>query len=281
MPTIGEAQKTAYEKAKPHGVFAVDLRLLIMHNEAFKEHIDVLLNKDKEMKHYDLFMEQVDRLIAGEPLEYVIGETTFLEHKLNVNKDVLIPRGETEELVSKITEKIGKYYDPRNYLVAADIGTGSGAIAIALKSYFPNWILLASDISPKALEVAKGNFEKNGVRVSAMEGDALEPYIKTNTNLDIIVSNPPYITEGEYVQDSVLAHEPKSALFLDYEDNVYLSIFRDYRKVKKGTMFLAFEISPELKDYLTQLMKDHLEDYEYEFEEDLNGLTRFLFIYLK
>ncbi|HBB05745.1 MAG TPA: hypothetical protein DCZ41_04100, partial [Firmicutes bacterium] len=178
MPTIGEAIKEAHALYKSKDVSAQDLRYLAMVNEGFEEPIDVLFAKDKEMKKYALFMEQAKRLSNNEPVEYIVGTASFLRHNLKVSKDVLIPRGETEELVSLVSERVGDYYDPRNYLVVADIGTGSGCIPIGIHDSFPNWLLLASDISKRALEVAKSNFEKEGVHVQTFCGDALKPYIE-------------------------------------------------------------------------------------------------------
>jgi release factor glutamine methyltransferase len=281
MPSISEAIKKATAELKPYGILALDLRLLVMHDEGYKEQLDVLINKDKEMTHYALFEEQIERLKKDEPVEYIINQADFLGHHLYVDPSVLIPRSETEELVANLSEKIGDYYDPRNYLVCADIGTGSGAIAIALKEAFPNWLLCASDLSHAALEVAKKNFASNGTPVDVYEGDALEPFIASHLALDIIVSNPPYILSKEDAQSSVRNYEPATALWLDKQHSVYESIFRDYKAVKRGMLYMAFEISPDLVDYLTGLMKRYLSDYEFEFVADLNGLTRFLFISLK
>ena len=281
MPTIGEALKEAHELAKPYGITAMDLRILIMHNEGFREQIDVMFSKDKPMLHYDLFKEQVQRLINDEPVEYIIGEADFLGCRIKINENVLIPRGETEELIAGLTERIDDYYDPRNYLVCADIGTGSGCIAVGLRQSFGNWLLVASDISEKALEVAKQNFDHYNVRAQVLQGDALEPYIEQKINLDIIVSNPPYILNKEDAQSSVRDFEPASALWLDKSHSVYESIFRDYKKVKQGTMFMAFEISPDLEEWLKDLMNKYLEDYTYEFVKDLNGFVRFLYIFIK
>lgn len=281
MPTVSEALKKATSELKPYGILALDLRLLLMHDEGFKEQMDVLMYKDKEMTNYPLFLEQIERLKKDEPVEYIINQADFLGHHLYVDPSVLIPRSETEELVANITEKIGDYYDPRNYLVCADIGTGSGAIAIALKDAFPNWLLLASDLSHAALTVAKKNFASTGSQVDVYEGDGLKPYIAAHLNLDIIVSNPPYIVSKEDAQDSVKNFEPATALWLDKENSLYEAIFRDYKAVKRGTLYMAFEISPDLVDYLKELMARYLSDYEFEFVNDLNGLTRFLFVYLK
>lgn len=281
MPSINEAIKQATAELKPYGILALDLRLLAMHDEGYKEQMDVLINKDKEMRHYALFLEQIERLKKEEPVEYIINQADFLGHHLYVDPSVLIPRSETEELVANVTEKISDYFDPRNYLVCADIGTGSGAIAIALKDAFPNWLMCASDLSHAALNVAKRNFVSTGTQVDVYEGDGLKPFIDAHLNLDIIVSNPPYILSKEDAQLSVRDYEPAAALWLDKENSLYESIFRDYKAVKRGTLYMAFEISPDLVGYLTGLMERYLSDYEYEFVVDLNGLTRFLFVYLK
>lgn len=278
MPTISEAIKRAYAEVKSYGVYPVDLRLLVMHDEGLKEQMDVLLKQDQEMKNYPLFLEQVERLKQDEPVEYIINEAQFLGHSLYVDSHVLIPRGETEELIAKLTEKIPNYFDPRNFLVCADVGTGSGAIAIAVKDAFPNWLLIASDISPDALAVAEKNFNASGLTVQTYLGDALDPFIAGKTALDVLICNPPYIAKKEDAQASVRKYEPASALWLDREASVYEKIFKDYKKVKKGALYMAFEISPDLVEWLKKLMAQYLNDYDYEFEEDLNGLTRFLFI---
>lgn len=281
MPKIYDVYLDAMNKGKEKGVLSGDIRTLIAYDMGFSAPIDTLLHKDKEMREIEKFNAQFARLLNNEPVEYIINEATFLQHKLYVDPRVLIPRMETQELVANLSEKILDYYDPRNYLVVADIGTGSGAIALALKAMFPNWIILASDLSPDALEVAKKNFDTYGERVTVLEGRSLEPFIEAKTNLDIIVSNPPYILNKEEVQESVKAFEPESALYLDTNASVYEDIFRDYQKVKKGSLLMAFEIGYDLKDYLTQLMAKYLRDYEFEFVDDLNGLPRFLFVFCR
>jgi release factor glutamine methyltransferase len=226
-------------------------------------------------------LEQIERLKKDEPVEYIIHEADFLGRHLYVDERVLIPRSETEELVSHISEKIGDFYDPRNYLVCADIGTGSGAIALALKDAFPNWLLVASDISSDALAVAQKNFKDSGLAIDSYLGDALTPYIEHKLNLDILVSNPPYIRDPKDAQASVRNFEPAQALWLEEGNSVYDKVFRDYQKVKRGSLYMAFEISPDLEEWLKTLMSRYLKDYEAEFVKDLNGLTRFLFVYLK
>ena len=267
--TVFEAYNQALAKGKDHGVLSADVRLLIAHEMGYPEPIDTLFHRDDEFTAISQFELDFPRLLKGEPVEYIIQECKFLDHKLYVDERVLIPRMETQELVATITEEIDDYYDPRNFLVVADIGTGSGCIAVALKSIFKNWLVSASDASAKALEVAKKNFASYAPSIHAYLGKGLEPYIEANMALDIIVSNPPYILNKEEVQDSVKNYEPASALYLNKEDSVYEAIFRDYKKVKKGSLLMCFEIGYDLKDYLVGLMEKYLTDYEYEFKEDL------------
>ena len=280
MLKIFEVYNKALQEGKEAGVLSNDVRILIAQDNGFKEPIDTLFYRDSEMKNLDLFEKQFKRLLRGEPVEYIAETASFLQFKLHVDRRVLIPRMETQELVAKISEDISNWFDPRNFLVCADIGTGSGAIAIALKSLFPNWIVSASDTSKDALDVARGNAQKYNLPIHFYEGDSLEPYIKEKMNLDILVSNPPYILNEKEAQTSVKDFEPGSALWLDKENSVYEKIFRDAYKVKKGEMMMFFEIGYDLEDYLLSLMNKYLKDYDYSFEKDLNGLTRFLFVHL-
>lgn len=281
MPKIWEVYGNAINKGKEFGVLSADLRLLIAYDMGFAAPIDTLYHKDDEMTQAELFGKQFERLLKNEPVEYIINEARFLEYKLYVDPNVLIPRMETQELVANITERIMDYYDPRNYLVCADIGTGSGAIALALKGIFKNWLISASDISEPTLAIAKKNFDQYGFSINTFKGKSLEPYIAENMNLDIIVSNPPYIRNREEVQTSVRDFEPESALYLEDGNNVYEDIFKNYERVKKGTLLMCFEIGYDLEDELKSLMQKYLKNYEYEFIKDLNELTRFLFVFCK
>ena len=136
MPKIFEILNKAIDDGKSRGVLSQDIRTLIAFYEGYREPIDVLFHRDDEMTHVEEFNKGYAKLLEGMPVEYITNEAYFFDKKLYVDNRVLIPRRETSELVAKISELIGDYYDPRNYLVAADIGTGSGAIAIAVQSMF-------------------------------------------------------------------------------------------------------------------------------------------------
>ena len=281
MPRIYDAYLEAMKVGKEAGVSSQDIRVLIAHEMGYAEPIDTLYHKDDEFTAFAQFQDDFAKLLQGMPVEYVIHEASFLHTKLYVDQRVLIPRMETEELVANLSELITDYYDPRNYLVCADVGTGSGAILCALHNIFPNWLLVGSDTSDQALEVAKKNIKDNNVPANLLRGKSLEPYIEAKMNLDVIISNPPYILNKDEVQESVKKYEPEEALYLTEDNSVYEDIFRDYKKVKKGTLLMAFEIGYDLEEYLTKLMKRYLEDYEYQFLKDLNGLTRFLIVFCR
>ncbi|MFZ9139526.1 MAG: HemK family protein methyltransferase, partial [Bacilli bacterium] len=138
------------------GIGAVDTfsihQLLQFHHQFQSVHV-LLTNLDIEMKNYSVFMEQMERLKKGEPVAYILGYTTFLGLQLEVNPSVLIPRQETEELVMHASQ----LFPRRLSINVIDVGTGSGAIALALKSMQPNWKITATDISQSALNVAKHN----------------------------------------------------------------------------------------------------------------------------
>lgn len=286
MAKVIDVYSKAVNEGKEAGVYSSDIRVLLAFDLGFATEIEVLLHKDDEMdeKKIQLFNAQFARLLNNEPVEYIVNECKFLEFKLFVDNRVLIPRMETQEMLAILSERILDYYDPRNYLVAADIGTGSGCLAIALKSYFPNWLVNASDISEKALEVAKINVDRHNTRVKLLQGDALTPYIEEKMKLDVIVCNPPYIASRERVQSSVKDFEPETALYLDKENSVYEKVFRDIGKVKKGSILLCFEIDDDIVSFLNGLIDRYIKPIykaKIDYIKDMNGFDRFLFIYLE
>lgn len=286
MAKVIDVYSKAVNEGKEAGVYSSDIRVLLAFDLGFATEIEVLLHKDEEMDEtkIQLFNAQFARLLNNEPVEYIVNECKFLEFKLFVDNRVLIPRMETQEMLAILSERILDYYDPRNYLVAADIGTGSGCLAIALKSYFPNWLVNASDISEKALEVAKINVDRHNTRVKLLQGDALTPYIEEKMKLDVIVCNPPYIASRERVQSSVKDFEPETALYLDKENSVYEKVFRDIGKVKKGSILLCFEIDDDIVSFLNGLIDRYIKPIykaKIDYIKDMNGFDRFLFIYLE
>ncbi len=158
----------------------------------------------------------IKRLRKGEPLQYVVGTIEFMEMSFSVTPDVLIPRPETEELIRWIASGLaGKKIN------ILDIGTGSGCIAICLARLLPDATVYATDISEKALALAAENAKKNNQQVEFIHNDILNSSADLPPiQFDVVVSNPPYITEQEkrLMHSNVLEHEPHLALFVPNED---------------------------------------------------------------
>ena len=167
-----------------------------------------LLSPDEEV----LSWATLNRLLAGEPVQYVTGIADFYGLQLQVTPDVLIPRPETEELVEWILEE----QSGGRALRVIDLGTGSGCIALALKARRPEWAVTGVDISAAALGVARRNAEKAGLQLKFQEVDLLRTTILPGAPYDLIVSNPPYIppSERDRMGSSTLTHEPDLALFV-------------------------------------------------------------------
>lgn len=176
-------------------------------------------NLSQLVAHYDEECEIADldtiveELRSGRPVQYVLGKAEFCEMEFEVAEGVLIPRPETEELVYRIAE-IAK----RGAKIL-DIGTGSGAIAISLAKLIKESEVVAIDISPKALAIAKRNAEKLGAQVEFIEADALGDLSHLG-EFDVIVSNPPYIPQNDIVdmRKNVVDFEPHTALFVPDDD---------------------------------------------------------------
>jgi len=212
------------------------------------------------------------RRCAGEPIQYMTGETEFYGLAFHVNRAVLIPRPETEHLVEKAIAAAAGLERPR----ILDVGTGSGAIAIALAAKLPAAQIVATEISVAALEVARQNAERHGVadRVLFLEGDLLAPV--TSRQFDVIVSNPPYVaqTDRNSLSVEVRDFEPAQALFAGNEG---LAVYRRLIPAAFGALasggFVALEIGFGQQAAVSVLLaKAGFKDAE--FTPDLQGIPR-------
>lgn len=282
MASYREVLKKAQVKmeAADRGEQAAFLYLLELTN---KEAHNLYMEYDEEMPQaqIDEFEAGVERLAKGEPLGHVLGFEWFYGYRFKVNEDVLIPRPETEELVAYILAAYDEYFKDTLNVTAVDVGTGSGAIAVALKKEEPNIHILASDISEKACRIAKQNAQDNDVVVEVLCGDMLEPLIERNIKVDILISNPPYIPSDEAMEDSVVNYEPHVALF-GGEDGLkfYRIIFEHAKKVLKDKAMMAFEMGYNQKEALSAEARKYFPDAKIEVIKDMSGKNRMLFIYL-
>ena len=227
-------------------------------------------------KYYNGNIEDaIKRLNDGEPVQYIVGNVDFYGYILKVNKNVLIPRRETEELVEEVIKRSQAFLNP----TIIDIGTGSGAIAISLSKEL-NTHIYASDISKKALEFAKENAKSNNADITLLEGDMLKPYIQNNIKVDIIVSNPPYIKEDEQIENIVKNNEPGIALYAKNNGlEFYESILKDAKKLLNDKFLIAFEIGYTQGEDIKNLAFKYLGNVKVEIKRDLSFKDRMLFVY--
>jgi release factor glutamine methyltransferase len=206
----------------------------------------------------------------GEPIQYITGETEFYGLPFHVTRDVLIPRPETEHLVEKVLELAANFEQPR----IVDIGTGSGAIAVALAHKFPQAKITAIDLSAPALAIARENAKRNGVALRFLEGDLLVPVAAEK--FDFIVSNPPYVPESdrETLSVEVREYEPALALFAGDDGlEVYRRLIPAAYNALTPNGFIVLEIGYGQAPAVTELLA-HTGFQQIEFVPDLQGIPR-------
>jgi release factor glutamine methyltransferase len=197
----------------------------------------------------------VSRLKSHEPIQYILGETEFFGLPFFTVPGVLIPRPETEELVQWIIQE-NQHSEP----VVLDIGTGSGCIAVSLRKNIPGSTVLACDISPVCINTARRNAELNQTEVTVLNYDILSnsPHIEFQ-ELDILVSNPPYVRESEkkFMQKNVLDFEPELALFVaDRDPLLFYSAIADFALIHlKNGGKLYFEINEALGNECVEMLQ--------------------------
>lgn len=252
--------------------------------------IDLLMNAsdfDDRMKFYSHFNDEVkntaklhqnvEKVINGEPVQYVLGYAFFLGDKYKVNPDVLIPRQETEQLVIETTLYIKRLFNGEEDFILADVATGSGCIAGAMKRQFKGATVVASDISGKALEVAKDNL--NDLNIPLYQGNLLDPFIERGIKLDVLISNPPYIENVSTIDEQVYKYEPHLALLANPSTKFYEEMFKKMPEAMNEKHFLAtFEIGEDMEEALTDLIEECFDEVKYKFGKDMYGKTRFLYI---
>lgn len=257
---------------------------LILENKHQLKRIDLALDlglefSDAEINVWNAILEQLKLQI---PIQYLLGTTHFFGLEFYVNKDVLIPRPETEELVDWII-KNQKLKVESHKIKILDIGTGSGCIAISLAKNLINAQVFAIDISEKALATAQKNADLNKVNVNFIQKNILET-ANLDQDFDIIVSNPPYVRnlEKAEIQKNVLDNEPHLALFV--EDNDALIFYKKIAELalknlsKNGVLY--FEINQYLGKETEELLKN-LGFKNIELRKDIYGNNRMIFANLK
>ena len=237
------------------------------------------MNELEYLKKYihpeDNLEEAIKRLENGEPVQYIVGDVDFYGNIIKVNKNVLIPRRETEELVEKTIEYIKKLFPNKN-ISMLDIGTGSGCIPITLKKHFPNNNISAVDISEDALKVAVDNSLSNNVNINFIQSNLFE---NVSGKYHCIISNPPYIKEDEEIMDIVKNNEPHLALYAPNEGlYFYEEILKEANKYLEDKFIIAFEIGETQGQDILTIAGKYFPKAKLILEKDLQHLDRFVFI---
>ena len=272
---IEEACKIALEHDKEESAV-----LFLMEHASGHSSSELFMKQGSKMT--SLEEEEFDKMFNeyiynNQPVQYLTGHSYFYGYEFNVNSDVLIPRPETEELVENILKIYDRTFKRGTKVDVVDIGTGSGAISITLSLEENSMNVLATDISADALKVARENNEKLGGKVTFYEGDMLEPVM--NKKFDILVSNPPYIPDSEYVDPLVKDNEPNVALFGGNDGlKFYNIILNGSSKILKDKFIMGFEHGYNTSKAIEDLAKKLYPEAIVFTKKDMHGRDRMTFV---
>ena len=234
-------------------------------------HLEEIVSTEKVEKYKKNILDVKNK----KPLQYVVGNVNFFGYEFDINENVLIPRFETEELVEKVISFVINNF--KNAQKVIDLGCGSGVIGITLKKKIPSLEVTCLDISEEALKVAKNNAKKLEAEVNFVKGDMLNNIEET---YDIIVSNPPYISINEDIEEIVKNNEPHLALYAG-EDGLdcYRKIFNEVKRVVNHKFLIALEIGFTQKEAVSKLARDVFGDINIECFKDMSLKDRIIFVY--
>jgi release factor glutamine methyltransferase len=269
--TVAAAQLASDEHLR--ATAARDAELLLLHTLRIPR-VTLIAHPDSELtaNQRTAYEDSIARRLHHEPIQYITGQQEFYGLTLKVTSAVLIPRPETEHLVEAVLELL-----PANEpLRIADIGTGSGAIAIALAAHLPQAAITALDISAEALAIATANARDHKVadRISFRQSDLLSALNPKAEIFDAIVSNPPYVAETDRatLHPQVRDHEPAAALFAGETGlDIYRRLIPQAQTALKPNGLLALEIGHDQQDAITALLRTW---HNLSFVNDLQHLPR-------
>ena len=281
MATVKELIKLA-ESRLDDASKDVNVAKVLFYHLADKQPHELYLMYDEEVSSEleAKFLAGMEEYYQGKPIQYIKGVENFFGRDFKVNEDVLIPRYETEELVENILYRIDDYFAEYQSITLCDVGTGSGAIATSLALEEPRLKVFATDISLKAVTVAKDNAKNLGANIEFMVGDMLEPLLENEIKVDIFVSNPPYIPQEQEIEAMVKDNEPHVALF-GGNDGLYFyrKIFQGVEPLLQERALLAFEMGFDQRELREAALQEYFPNDPHEIIKDINGKDRMLFIY--
>lgn len=231
---------------------------------------------------YQTFWAYIEEHATGRPFQYITGQESFYGRDFLVNEHVLIPRPETEELIEEVKKRVVRLFEEHKTLKIADIGTGSGAIALTVKKEISSAEVTATDISTEALVVAKKNAERLEAKVEFKQGDLIAPI--ADQKWDIILSNPPYIGshEAESLSDTVIDYEPHLALFAAEDGlQLYRKMTEQLPEIMNAPSFIGFEIGYAQGPAVQKMLQKAFPLADVEIVQDINQKNRFVFCSIK
>lgn len=232
-------------------------------------------------EQFEQLAQYVQQHIDGMPVQYITHHEEFYGRDFYVDEAVLIPRPETEELVHYALQRMKQLF-ATGHVKLADIGTGSGAIAISMKKECPALDVTATDISPAALEVAKKNAETHEADITFLQGDLTAPI--ADKNWDVVLSNPPYIAESEMdvMDDTVIQHEPHTALFADENGlKLYRKLAENLPAMMNRPGLIGVEIGYLQGPAVAGFFRQHVDNAKVDIVKDMFGQDRIVFCELK
>jgi release factor glutamine methyltransferase len=283
MCKVFEALKWASSYLKEHGREEYAAELLLRHSlQVSRSEMLVKFREDMEEEQVESFKKLIYLHSQGQPVQYIIGQEEFYGRAFTVNKEVLIPRPETEELVHSTLVRIDRLFgENASPIKLVDVGTGSGAIAVSMKLENPSLQVTATDLYEVSLAIAKQNADNLGAEdIKFVQGDLLQPFIAQGKMFDVVLSNPPYIPEGDIVSmsDVVTEHEPHRALFAGEDGLVlYKRICEELPSVVKEKAIIGFEVGTGQSKAVANLLESAFPQAKVEVQYDINGKDRMVF----
>lgn len=241
-----------------------------------KEWLFSNINKAVSRNIYNKYIRLCRKRAGGMPIAYLTGSKEFFGLDFKITKDTLIPRPETEELVDICISKINKLKTREPKIKIADIGTGCGCIAIAIQKKFPKTEIIATDISNKALKIAKLNNRAHKTNIKWQRGDLLRPL--KNKTFNIIVANLPYLPETEYNNRHILQDPPLSLYSGADGLKLFVKMINQVEKYKIKTKYILCELDPRNITKASKLATNKFPTTSIEIKKDLAGRMRFLII---
>lgn len=253
------------------------IRKILMHINKIETDAEFYLRENENIADLRLFISYFNRYLQGEPIEYILNECPFLDEKYYVDKRVLIPRVESEEIV-EMAIKFAKEMFNNESIDIADICSGSGVLSIAFSKLYPTQNIYMVDLDQETLDVAKINAKKANTNITYYQGDALDPLIKNRQRVDLIISNPPYILNENEIDRSVINYEKRHFLIDKEPLYVYKKIFDGALKIKKNKLLIVMEIGYDSKAKLKEMLLNYYPTFSFNFFQDINKKDRILVV---